>query len=133
MNNLSNGITRESQENQQEIITEISQRWIVLPNDFTLKYTDNVDLSSKRYGNSRSAAFKVFRGNSSGRVVLAHGVLETVRGNDRVPGHGEPLKLRGSMNSPEEQVRPSAGKDGEVKLKILNAYIKTNQANRSIL
>jgi len=51
-----------------------------------------------------------------------------VRGNDRVPGLEEQHKLRGSTTSRKEQVRPRAGKDGEVELKILNAYIETNLA-----
>jgi len=34
-----------------------------------------------------------------------------VRGNDRVPGHEEPHKLRGSTKSLKERVRPRAGRD----------------------
>jgi len=34
-----------------------------------------------------------------------------VRGNDRVPGREEPHKLRGSIKSRTERVRPAAGKD----------------------
>jgi len=41
----------------------------------------------------------------------------------------EPHKLRGSTKSRKERVRPRAGKDREVELKILNAYIETNLAN----
>jgi len=52
-----------------------------------------------------------------------------VRGNHRVPGREEPHKLLGSMKSRKERVRPRAGKDREVELKILNAYIETNLAN----
>jgi len=52
-----------------------------------------------------------------------------VRGNDRVHGHEEPHKLRGCTKSRKERVRPRAGKDREVELKILNAYIGTNLAN----
>jgi len=52
-----------------------------------------------------------------------------VRGNDRVLGRKEPHKLRGSTKSRKERVRPRAGKDREVELKILNAYIETNLAN----
>ena len=52
-----------------------------------------------------------------------------VRGNDRVPGREEPHKLRGSTKSRKERVRRRAGKDREVELKILNAYIETNLAN----
>jgi len=52
-----------------------------------------------------------------------------VRRNDRVPGREEPHKLRGSTKSRKERVRPRAGKDREVELKILNAYIETNLAN----
>jgi hypothetical protein len=52
-----------------------------------------------------------------------------VRGNDRVPGHEELHKLRGSTKSRKERVRPRAGKDREVELKILNTYIETNLAN----
>jgi hypothetical protein len=55
-----------------------------------------------------------------------------VRGNDRVPGCEEPHKLRGSTKSRKEQVTPGAGKDREVELKILNAYIETNLANECI-
>jgi len=52
-----------------------------------------------------------------------------VRGSDSVPGREEPLKLRGSWKSRKERVGPRAGKDREVELKILNAFIETNQAN----
>jgi len=52
-----------------------------------------------------------------------------VRGNDRVPGREEPHKLSASTKSRKERVRPRAGKDREVELKILNAYIETNPAN----
>ena len=45
-----------------------------------------------------------------------------VRGNDRVPGREEPHKLRRSTKSRKERVKPRAGKDREVELKILNAY-----------
>ena len=55
-----------------------------------------------------------------------------VRGNDRVPAREEPRKLRGSTTSRKERVGPKSGKDREVELKILNAYIETNLANRFI-
>jgi len=52
-----------------------------------------------------------------------------VRGNDRLPGREELYKLRGSTKSRKERVRPRAGKDRDVELEILNAYIETNLAN----
>jgi hypothetical protein len=52
-----------------------------------------------------------------------------VRTNDRVPGREEPPKLRGSTKSRKERVGPSAGKDRDIELKILNAYFETNLTN----
>jgi len=53
---------------------------------------------------------------------------KTVRGNDRVPGHEEPHRLRGSTKSPKEQVGPRAGQDREVELISVNAYLETTLA-----
>ena len=58
------------------IVIEISQRWIALPKYFTIRCKYFVDVCSKRDGNSRTATFKPSNGNSSGRAVLAQGVLE---------------------------------------------------------
>jgi len=76
LNSLPNGITRESQDNYQEMITEISQRRIALPKDFTLRYKDYLDVCSKRYGNSRTTSFKASKGNLWASAVLAWGALE---------------------------------------------------------
>jgi len=48
--------------------------------------------------------------------------LKRVRGNDTVPGREEPHTLGRSTKSRKERVRPRAGKDRIVELKILNSY-----------
>jgi len=111
------------------MITEISQQRITPPKHLTLRYKGYVDVCSKIYGNSRTAPSRYPKGIHEEERFWLKERWRRVRGNDRVPGREEPHKLRGSTKSRKERVKPRAGQDREVELKILNAYIETKLAN----
>jgi len=49
MNNLPNGITRQSRYNYQQRITEFSQRWISLPKYFTRRFSGHQETLTERH------------------------------------------------------------------------------------
>jgi len=76
-----------------------------------VRYKDYVDVCSKDMPTLAPQLSRHPKGIREEEQFWLEKGRNRVSGNDRVPGGEEPHKLRGSMKSQKERVRPRAGKD----------------------
>jgi len=76
-----------------------------------VRYKDYVDVYSKDMPTLAPHPSRHAKGIREEERFWLEERRKSVRGNARVPGRGEPHKLRGSTKSQKEGVRPRAGKD----------------------